>query len=182
MKAIVFITLIFLSGLAQAECRFQDWVLKDFTRTPGTLANCTYPLYHGNGRLAFAPQTGNWYHANGAVAFWTRSGNWYHANGVAAFDASSGNWYHSNGEAAYWKQTGNWFHPNRQPAFWAANGFWYHYNNAIAFNAQTGNWFYPNGTFAGSSTKAIPLQAVEFLLNQSCQVSTSVLCVIARYH
>lgn len=182
MRSLIVAVLFLLSANAFAECRFQDWILKDFTRTPGALAQCTYPLYHGNGAIAFVPETGNWYHSNGNVAFWTASGNWYHSHGGAAYWAQTGNWYHQNGEAAYWAETGNWFHPNRQPAYWAQNGFWYHYNNAIAYNANTGNWFYANGGYAGASQKAIPYQAVEFITNQNCQFSSSVLCYVARFH
>lgn len=184
MKAFFFsvVLSLFLSSVASANCRPQDWVLKDFTRAPGILGLCNQPIYHSNGRAAFLPSTGNWYHSNGAVAFWNASGNWYHPNGKAAYWATTGNWFHQNTEVAYVATTGNWFHPNRQAAYLAANGFWYHFNNVIAYNAQTGNWFYNNGTFAGSSDKAVPSQAVEFLLNQSCQVSSSVLCMVARFH
>lgn len=182
MRSFFFTALLLFSSAVSADCRFEDWILKDFTRTAGALGGCTYPLYHNNGVIAYAPDTGNWYHANGNVAYWTASGNWYYADGRAAFWAQTGNWYHQNGEAAYWAQTGNWFHPNRQPAYWAQNGFWYHYNNVIAYNAVTRNWFYPNGNFAGSSEKAVPYQAVEFLINQNCQFSTSILCYVARFH
>jgi len=184
MKSIflALITAAVMPSVSSALCRPQDYVLHDFTNTRAILGDCTMALYHANGTVAFWPPTGNWYHESGAVAYWNQTGNWYHPNNAVAYWAQTGSWYHMNGQAAYWAPTGNWYHPNGTVAYWLQTGNWYHVNGAVAYWAERDSWYFPNGGFAGSSDKAVPYQAVEFLLNDSCARNSSVLCFVARYH
>ena len=180
MKWIIFAWLLCASPSAFAECRALDFVARDFVRLRAPMGECVRDLYHANGRKAFNAATGDWYHNNGVYAYWSERGNWYYGNRNVAFWAENGNWYHLNGAIAYWSQNGNWYYPNRNTAYVGTSGNWYHINGQIAYWSEQGRWYYANGTFAGQSDKAVPTEAVEFILNDSCATSASIFCVVGQ--